>query len=102
LEPLDDDTKIKQSKKSDFFIMIARKALKKHFKIWVNDLLFLSVFGEAETGRVIAKFLYQTDTNATATRANQPAVVEVFNSPIHNRPIDLSKFKAFLSRHCKN
>jgi hypothetical protein len=77
--------------------MIARKALKKHFKIWVNDLLFLSIFGEAPTGPATAGYFYPTQNNIT----DAPDASDIFDSPIHNRPIDISKFKTFLTKHCK-
>jgi hypothetical protein len=100
MEPLDEATKVKQTKKCNFFLMITRKALKKHLKIWVNDMLFLSVFGEAPTCPATTRYFYPTQNNITAAVAT-PDEIDIFDSPIQNRRIYISKFKTFLTKHSK-
>jgi hypothetical protein len=98
IEGMDDKTKIKQTLKCNLFLMLAHRALIKHFKIWVNDLLFLAIFSEAPTGRIVAKYLSPNNTEATAA-AIPPN--EMYQSTVHNREIDLMKFQTFIIKHCK-
>ncbi len=80
--------------------MIARRALIKHFKVWMNDLLFLAIYGEGPTGRIVARYL--SPPNTTAAIAPGLNEMQVFESPIHNnRLIDLKKFASFVSKQCK-
>jgi hypothetical protein len=65
----------------------------------VTDLLFLSVFGETPTGRATARYFYPTQNNITAAVAALDES-DIFDSPIHNRRIHISKFKTFLTKHC--
>ena len=66
----------------------------------MNDLLFLAIYGEAPTGRIVAKYLSPPNTTAAATPDLDE--VQIFQSPIHNnRPIDLKEFATFLSKQCK-
>jgi hypothetical protein len=81
--------------------MLAQRALIKHFKVWTNDLLFLAVFGEAPTGRIVAKYLSPSENTTAAAAPARPNDIQLFDSPIHNRQIDLLKFKTFITKHCK-
>jgi hypothetical protein len=100
MEGMDQQTKTKQMLKCNLFLMIARRALIKHFKVWMNDLLFLAIYGEAPTGRIVAKYL--SPPNTTAANTPDHDEIQIFQSPIHNnRPIDLKKFATFVSKQCK-
>jgi hypothetical protein len=76
--------------------MLARRSLWKHFKVWVNELLFLSIFGEAPTGRIVTSYLYPNSITAAT-----PAIPNDFASPIHARTVNLDKFRQFVTLHCK-
>jgi hypothetical protein len=102
MEGLDQQAKIKQTLKCNLFLMIARRALVKHFKVWMNDLLFLAIYAEAPTGRIVAKYLSPPSTMAAAGPAGLTNEMQVFESPIHgNRQIDLKKFATFVAKQCK-
>jgi hypothetical protein len=82
--------------------MIAQRAHVKHFKVWMNDLLFLAIYAEAPTGRIVAKYLSPPSTMAAAAPAGLTNEMQVFELPIHgNRPIDLKKFATFIVKQCK-
>jgi hypothetical protein len=100
MEGFDQEAKTKQTFKCNLFLMIARRALIKHFKVWMNDLLFLAIYGEGPTGRIVARYL--SPPNTTAAIAPGLNEMQVFESPIHNnRQIDLKKFTNFVSKQCK-
>ena len=102
MEGLDQQAKIKQTLKCNLFLMIARRALVKHFKVWMNDLLFLAIYAEAPTGRIVAKYLSPPSTMAAGGPAGLTNEMQVFESPIHgNRQIDLKKFATFVAKQCK-
>jgi hypothetical protein len=104
MEGLDQQAKIKQTLKCNFFLMIARRALVQHFKVWMNDLLFLAIYAEAPTGRIVAKYLSPPSTMAAADSAGLTSnnEMQIFESPIHgNGQIDLKKFATFIAKQCK-
>jgi hypothetical protein len=101
MEDMNEQTKNKQVLKCNCFLMLARRALIKHFKVWTNEFLFLAVFGEAPTGRIVAKYLSPSDNTTAAVAPAPPNDMQLFDSPIHNRQIDLLKFKTFITKHCK-
>ena len=96
MEGLDQEAKTRQTLKCNLFLLLARRALVKHFKIWVNKLLFLGIFAEAPTGRIVAKYLSPPNTTTAAASPGLDGM-QIFRSPIHNnREIDLEKFAAFI------
>jgi hypothetical protein len=103
MEGLDQQAKIKQTLKCNLFLMIAQRALVKHFKVWMNDLLFLAMYAEAPTGRIVAKYLSPPSTMAAADPAGLTnKEMQIFESPIHgNRQMDLKKFATFIAKQCK-
>ncbi len=64
MEGLDQEAKTKQTLKCNLFLMIAQRALIKHFKVWKNDLLFLALYGEGPTGCIVARYLSPPNTTA--------------------------------------
>jgi hypothetical protein len=63
MEGLDQEAKTKHTLKCNLFLMIARRALIKHFKVWMNNLLFLAIYREALTGRIVARYLFPPNTD---------------------------------------
>ena len=57
---LDDDKRTEQESKANLFFLWARKELSKHFDHWCNDLLFLSVYSESPTAKVVVNFILST------------------------------------------
>lgn len=47
--------------KCNLFLTTTKKSLQKHFDLWVNQNLFLSLFSEGQVGSVVAKFLSDGD-----------------------------------------
>jgi hypothetical protein len=100
VEGLDQEAKTKQTLKCNLFLMMARRALIKYFKVGMDDLLFLAIYGEGPTGRIVARYLSPPKSTATITPGLNKMQVVV--SPIHNnRQIDLKKFANFISKQCK-
>jgi hypothetical protein len=76
----------------------ARRALIKHFKVWMNNLWFLAMYGEDPTGRIVASRYLSPPLNTTAAITSGLNEMQVLESPIHNkRLIDLKKFASFFS-----
>jgi hypothetical protein len=90
-----DEKKLQQEKKTNLFFMRAVDTLQKHFRRWVRELLFLSIFSEAKTGGVVARYLYP---NIELTRQGEEN--ELHKSTIHNTEINLTKFADFLKSEC--
>jgi hypothetical protein len=68
MEGLDQEAKTKQTLKCNLFLlMMARRALIKHFKVWMDDLLFLAIYGEGPTGRIVTRYLSPPKSMATIT-----------------------------------
>jgi hypothetical protein len=67
MEGLDQEAKMKQTLKCNHFLMIAQRALIKHFKAWINGLVFLAIYGEGPTGRIVARYLSPPNTMAAIT-----------------------------------
>jgi hypothetical protein len=68
----------------------------------MNDLLFLAIYAEAPTGRIVAKYPSPPSIMAAAAPAGLTNEMQVFESPIHgNRQIDLKKFATFIAKQCK-
>jgi hypothetical protein len=94
---LDADERLEQEKKVNLFFMMATTQLKKHFKVWINELLFLALFSEPATATEVARFLLYPDKTNNMPRENNN-----FESEMHGRIIDLSKFKEFLYTECED
>jgi hypothetical protein len=102
MEGLDQQAKIKQTLKCNLFLMIAQRALVKHFKVWMNDLLCLAIYAEAPTGRIVAKYLSLPSTMAAAAAPGLINEMQIFQSLIHdNWQIDLKKRATFIAKQCK-
>jgi hypothetical protein len=102
VEGFDQQAKIKQTLKCNLFLMIARRAVVKQFKVWMNDVLFLAIYAEAPTGGIVAKYLPPPSTLAAAAPAGLTNDMQIFESPIHgNRQIDLKKFATFIAKQCQ-
>mgnify|MGYP002812481187 CR=1 FL=1 len=102
---LSEQQKLEQTMKANHFLEFARNALVTHFKIWVNDLLFLSLYSEQRTAHIVAKYLYDPSASALCdpndSPINTPQVqLEEYDSPMHKRTINLPRFKAFLEENC--
>ena len=91
-----DKTKLEQVMKANHFLEFAKNALITHFQIWVNDLLFLSLYSEQKTARVVAKYLH----GPLQPQAAEAPATEEYESTIHGRTIHLTKFEAFLKENC--
>jgi hypothetical protein len=99
MEGLDQEAKAKQTLTCNLFLMIDQRALIKHSKVWMKDLLLLAIYGEGPT-RIVARCL--SPPNTTAAIASGLNEMQAFESPIHNnRLIDLKKFATLVSKQCK-
>ena len=77
------------------FLLRYKISLDKHNEQFATpDLLFLASFGEAATGRMVARLLVGEATFADPPDANS------FVSPVHERTIDLVAFGCFLRDKC--
>ena len=80
---LSDQQKLEQTMKANHFLEFARNALVTHFKIWVNDLLFLSLYSEQTTAHIVAKYLH--DPNAST-------LWDPNDSPNHTPQVQLEEY----------
>jgi hypothetical protein len=85
MEGLDQEAKTKQTLNCSLFLMVARRALIKHFKVWMNDLLFLAMYGEWPTGRIVARYLSPSNTTA--------AIAPGLNEMQVNRPEEVHELR---------
>ena len=92
---LTEDQKKFQQKKADQFIKLAYEAIKKHFSIWCNDLLFFGLFGEKHSAFTLANYLSQTKTG------EQPRNYVVF-SEFHLTTINLNNLRDFIDCECRD
>jgi hypothetical protein len=69
--------------------------LEKHFDLWVNECLFLAIYGEPETSQVVAQFLLDKDATGLATNG-------IYESEMHGRTIALPKLREFLQSRTTN
>jgi hypothetical protein len=79
------------------FLLRYKFSLDKHNEHFATpDLLFLASFGEAATGRMVARLLV-----GEATFADPPDAANItFVLPVHERTIDLVAFRCFLWDKC--
>jgi hypothetical protein len=78
-----------QKDKVGHFFRMARQMLEKHFDLWVNEYLFLAIYGEPETSQVVAQFLLEKNATGYATNG-------MHESQMHGRIISLPKLREFL------
>lgn len=77
-----------QLTKVELFLKAALKSIEKHFSIFSNKLLFLSLYGEQYSSQVVAKILLGQDDCSNNDI--------VFNSEIHGRNININGFREFV------
>jgi hypothetical protein len=90
---LSDQEGLQQVKKTNCFLMLAKNTLTKHFRRWVQELLFLSLFSEAPTARIFVRYLLDLPD-----QPNQENMF--FESTIHNKIINLSALRKWLEPEC--
>jgi hypothetical protein len=98
-----DEKRLMQEKKTNLFFMRAITTLEKHFRRWVRDLLFLSLFSEAETGGVVARHLFpsmELTWQRQRESQEQSEQSELYESSIHKATINLTKYAEFLKSEC--
>ena len=83
-----------QEKKVTLVFTLALKLLRKHFDVWVNKLLFLSLYSEQPTASCIANYISSGDHNISNP------IQESYNSSIHGRVVNLNRFQRFVSTRC--
>ena len=71
------------------------KQLNKHFDVWLNEILFLSLLLESPTSQLVASSLHLVETR------EEEELVQ-FDSFFHNRRINITRFSAFISERCKD
>lgn len=67
-------------------------SLTKHFDPWANQLLFLSIFSERETARIVASLIV-----GSPPRHSSPTR---FLSTLHGCEVDLQQFEKFVRQRC--
>ena len=77
-----------QSKKANSFFQIAFTILKKHYNIFCEDLLFLSLYGEPCSTQTVARILQGC--------ADDNNIKKKVNSIVHGRSIDVINFATFV------
>jgi hypothetical protein len=97
---LPEDKQAEQLKKATTFIEFAIAEAEKMFARWLDErLFFLAAFGEAPTAKIVARFLLDGPRNlitADETESEEMA----FESPMHQRTIDLQAFSKFVAKYC--
>jgi hypothetical protein len=92
---LTDDQKKFQHKKADQFMKLAHEAIKKHFSIWCNDLLFFGLFGENHTASTLANYL-------SGTKDGEQSRNNVVFSDFHQTSINLKNLRDFIDCECND
>ena len=69
---------------------IVLKQLNKHFDVWLNVLIFHSLFLESPTAKCVTNLINPVET------IEEEELVQ-FDSSFHNRKINLTRFSAFIS-----
>ena len=75
------------------FMKIALTSLEKHYDIFCDKLLFLSLYGEQYSSKVVAKILNGQDDHRSNDDDDE---VDVVHSEIHGREIDINAFRKFV------
>ena len=89
-----DEEKEIQKVKVTHFLRIVSASLTKHFRIWTSsDLLFLSLFAETKTAKIVARLVLGME--------QEVGTEEKFFSKAHNWNINIYKFAQFMIKHCK-
>ena len=82
-----------QKKKAKKFFEVALEYLDKHFKQYAERLLFLGVFGDFETGCIVAKKICNPQSMCTTSVTSSYGS---YNCPFQKRKIDLDGFASFV------
>ena len=89
-----------QHKKAHDFFAFAKDELLKMFDRWIDTrLFFLAAFGEAPTGRLIARYLLSSEaiTKANASSLLLPTEDAIYESPIHGCKIVMRNVCEFIA-----
>ena len=84
-----------QTTKIRMFLRIALKKLVKHFDVWMNKLLFLSIFAEVPLAQRTARYLL-------GRRETELKIISEYASTINNRTINLQEYATFLAQRCNS
>jgi hypothetical protein len=83
--------------KARTFLKRYKISLDKHNEQFASaDLLFLAAFGEAATGRLVARLLVGEVALLEDPPDGPPDPISTFVSPVHERTVDLEAFQYFL------
>jgi hypothetical protein len=88
-----------QHKKAQDFFQFLRRELLKMFDWWIDTrLFFLAAFGEAPTGKLVARYLLSTEviTKVNTMSLLLPTESITYESPKHGCIIDMRKLCGFL------
>jgi hypothetical protein len=97
---LPEDKQAGQLKKATTFFELAIAEAQKMFARWLDErLFFLAAFGEAPTANIVARFLLDGPCNLI-TEDEKESEEMVFESPLHQRTIDLQAFSKFIAKYC--
>ena len=77
------------------FLRIALKQLVKHFDVWINKLLFLSIFSEAPLDQRTARYIL-------GRRYPELQIISEYASTINNRTINLQEYSTLLAQRCNS
>ena len=94
-----EDEREEQHQKAHDFFDIAKQELLKMFDRWMdNRLFFLSSFGEAPTGSLVARYILSSEpiTTDNATSLLRPREPVFYDSPMHGCKIDCREFCTYL------
>jgi hypothetical protein len=89
-----------QHKKAQDFFQMAKDELLKMFDRWMdNRLFFLSAFGEAPTGSLVARYILSSEPISKDNAASLllPTEDAIYDSPLHGCKIDRREFCTFLA-----
>jgi hypothetical protein len=88
-----EEKRILQVKKTNNFFQLAKGMLEKHFRKWVSELLYLSLFLEGPTAGVVSRFIFPNVVPCSVQEQ------ESYYSKMHKQNINILKFKEFLIGH---
>jgi hypothetical protein len=88
-----EEKRILQVKKTNKFFQLAKDMLEKHFRKWVSELLYLSLFSEGPTAGVVSRFIFPNVAPCSAQEQ------ESYYSEMHKQNINILKFTEFLIGH---
>ena len=95
LATLPDTERRIQTTKMQIFLRIALKQLVKHFDVWMNKLLFLSIFAEVPLSQRTARYLL-------GRRDPELQIISEYASTINNRTINFQEYSTFVAQRCNS